>query len=89
MTLTFPDLSALSGYKRPGDVRKWLKRNGVSFMLDKAGRPVTTQEALNRAMLPARTRTRPDFSEFEAAPEMPRQPRRDLLRSSEQVDPPV
>lgn len=81
MLLSADDLSAFCGYQQPAAVRRWCKRNGVTFMRDKDGRPVTTQAALDRAMLP-KTRTQPDFSDFETPAQMPSQPRRDLLRPS-------
>lgn len=79
--VTFESLVEMSGYKRPADVRRWLRRNGVLYLPGKGGRPSTTQTALDRAMLPGRTKTRPDFSEFETPREVPPQPRRHLLRS--------
>lgn len=80
MIVTFPALAAASGYKRPADVRRWCRRNGISTMDDKDGRPISTQAAVDRAMLRTSTRTSPDFSDFEAPAQVPREARRDLLR---------
>lgn len=80
--LTFSDLSALSGYRRPADVARWLRRHRIRYMLDKDRKPVTTQDAIERAMIGA-TKTQPDFSEYEAAPEGAPQARRAVLRPSQ------
>ena len=50
MILDLPDLQKLSGYTRAHDVKKWLRNNGVVFMVQPSGRPVTTLDAVNRAM---------------------------------------
>jgi hypothetical protein len=42
MILDLPDLQRLSGYTRPHDVKKWLRNNGVSFMVQPSRHPVTT-----------------------------------------------
>lgn len=62
MILDFADLQKLSGYKRPHDVKKWLRSNGVAFMVQPSGRPVTTINSVNRALLGDLKRSQPDFS---------------------------
>ena len=42
--------STLSGYKRAADVKRWLRDNGVPFFVQPSGHPVTTTDAVNRAM---------------------------------------
>lgn len=58
--LNFQDLCRLSGRERPSAVKKWLQGRGVSYMLDADGRPVTTERALNDALLRGR-KTQPNW----------------------------
>jgi hypothetical protein len=62
MILDLPDLQKLSGLKRRSDVRRWLQKNGVAFMVQPSGNPVTTLDAVNRAMCGDSKQSRPDFS---------------------------
>lgn len=55
-------LRRLSGLKRPADVKRWLRTNGVPFMVQPSGHPVTTLDAINRALYGGRKGTEPDFS---------------------------
>lgn len=48
-TLSFHELQQLTGYKRPADVERCLKRQGVPLFTGKDG-PFTTQDALNQAL---------------------------------------
>jgi len=43
------ELMQATGYERPGDLRKWLDREGLTYKLGKGGRVLTTVDALNRA----------------------------------------
>ena len=43
-------LKTLSGYKQKSAVRNWCRKNGISYLLDARGWPVTTPEALDRAL---------------------------------------
>ena len=45
-SLTFSDLQRLTGYKRPGDVERCLKAQGIKFFWGKDG-PWTTLHHLN------------------------------------------
>ena len=60
MIADFIDLQRLSGRLRPGAVKKWLQRQGIVFMLDADGKPVTTEKALNEALLRGR-KTEPNW----------------------------
>jgi len=51
VVIDFPQLSEWCGYKRRADVAKWLRKNGIHFWLDIDGGPVTTQNALDRALV--------------------------------------
>jgi hypothetical protein len=62
MILDLPDLQKLSGSKRPADVKNWLRKNDVAFMVQPSGHPVTTLDAVNRALLGESKRSKPDFS---------------------------
>jgi len=48
--ITFDDLQALTGYSRPADVERCLKKQGVKLIIGRDGRPSTTIEALNQAL---------------------------------------
>lgn len=61
MIADFDDLRRLSGRNRPSAVKKWLQRQGVSYMLNANGQPVTTEKALNDALLRGR-KTEPNWS---------------------------
>ncbi len=50
MILDLTDLQKLSGYTRANDVKKWLRSNGIAFMVQPSGHPVTTLDAVNRAV---------------------------------------
>ncbi|MCP4282964.1 MAG: DUF4224 domain-containing protein, partial [Gammaproteobacteria bacterium] len=43
--ITFDDLQALTGYSRPADVERCLKKQGVTLIIGRDGRPATTIEA--------------------------------------------
>lgn len=47
--VTTEELKAATGYERPGDIEKCLRKNGVRFLYGKAG-IYTTIDALNAAM---------------------------------------
>jgi hypothetical protein len=47
--VTFDQLKVATGYDRPGDVEKCLRKNGVRFLHGKNG-IYTTLDALNAAM---------------------------------------
>ena len=47
--ITLEQLKIATGYDRPGDVEKCLKKNGVRFLYGKSG-IYTTLDALNAAM---------------------------------------
>jgi hypothetical protein len=62
MIADFATLQMLSGYKRPSDVKSWLKASGVSFLVQASGTPVTTLDAINRALNGGGVQREPDFS---------------------------
>ena len=49
MVIDFQTLQQLTGYKRPSDVVRCLKAQGVRVFMGK-NRPFTTSEELNRAL---------------------------------------
>ncbi len=79
------ELRKLSGLTRPADVRRWLTRNGVRFLLQPSGDPVTTLDAINRALYGAGY-NKPDLTPPHAATKGSRSPRQVLLRPRKQVD---
>lgn len=54
MIADFSDLQRLSGRERPAAVKKWLQQRGISYILNADGKPVTTEKALNEALLRGR-----------------------------------
>jgi len=48
-TLSFQELQKLTGYQRPADVEKCLKKQGVPVLIGKDG-PFTTLDLLNQAL---------------------------------------
>lgn len=62
MIADLPHLRKLSGLTRPADVRRWLRSNGVPFMVQPSGAPVTTLDAINRAMYGTSKYDKPDFT---------------------------
>ncbi len=49
--ISFDDLQAWTGYNRKADVINWLKSHGVIFHVARNGEPVTTEKAINTALL--------------------------------------
>jgi len=43
-------LQKATGYERPGDLEKCLKKNGVRVLYGKNGQPFTTLDAINAAL---------------------------------------
>lgn len=62
MIADLPHLRKLSGLKRRSDIRRWLRSNGVAFMVQPSGDPVTTLDAINRAMYGTSKYDKPDFT---------------------------
>lgn len=46
-----PDLLAWTGYKRPADLEKWLKDNRIPYRRGRGGELLTTQAAVDAALL--------------------------------------
>lgn len=46
-----PDLLEWTGYKRPADLENWLKENRIPYRKGKGGELVTTQAAVDAALL--------------------------------------
>ena len=63
MIADLPQLQKLSGLKRRSDVRRWLSNNGVAFMVQPSGDPVTTMDAINQALHGNSKYNKPDWSE--------------------------
>jgi hypothetical protein len=61
-----PELRALSGYTRKGDVCRWLDGEGVVYKLNRKGEPFCTVEAFNGRRL-ARGRPRRENAPNRAA----------------------
>ena len=64
MILDLADLQKLSGYTRSHDVKRWLRWNGVAFMVQPCGHPVTTLDAVNHSLLgkPTQRQSEPNWS---------------------------
>ena len=75
MIADLAELQKLSGLKRRSDVRRWLTSNGIAFMVQPSGNPVTTLDAINRAMCGESKYNRPDFT-------VASQPSRRMMRDS-------
>lgn len=78
MIADLPELRKLSGLKRRSDVRRWLSNNGVAFMVQPSGDPVTTLEAINIAMLGNARYNKPNFSQYPGAGAHARQPKKNV-----------
>lgn len=61
MIADFQDLCRLSGRERPSAVKKWLQENGILYWMNADHKPVTTEKALNQALLKGR-KTEPNWS---------------------------
>lgn len=61
MIADFEDLCRLSGRQRPSAVKRWLQARGILYWLNADDRPVTTEKALNDALLKGR-KTEPNFN---------------------------
>ena len=62
--ITFDDLQTLTGYSRPADVERCLKKQGVTVIIGRDGRPATTIEALNQALGVRQDKESPPRIEF-------------------------
>lgn len=60
-------LKAMSGYKQKTSIARWCRKNKIRFFLDAHGWPVTTPEALDRALSPG-VELGPNWSAFEPNP---------------------
>ena len=54
-------LKVLSGYRQSNAIKNWCRKNGIQFLLDARGWPVTTPMALERALDPG-VKSEPDWS---------------------------
>jgi len=50
LILNSKEIGKISGYKQPGRQIEWLTRMGISFLPDKNGHPVTTEEHVNEVL---------------------------------------
>ena len=60
VVIPFSDLAEFCNRKRPSAVRTWLQDRGILYFLDADGRPCTTEQVLNEALLKGR-RTKPNW----------------------------
>lgn len=56
MIITTAQLEELTGYKRHGDQRRWLDRNGIPYRVRPDGMPVLTWNVFDQALLTRRQR---------------------------------
>jgi hypothetical protein len=56
-------LQQFSGLKRRSDVCRWLKSNGIPFMTQPSGDPVTTLDAINRALFGNPKASQPNWTD--------------------------
>ena len=61
VTVTFEELSEWCGRKKPTLVKKWLQDKGIFYTLNADNRPITTELALNDALMRGR-KTVPNFN---------------------------
>ena len=57
--LPFARLQQIAGRERQTAVESWLRRSGVRYMLDAAGKPMTTVNAFDEAMASRVKRRKP------------------------------
>jgi len=50
MFVSRDDLQELTGYVRRAEQTRWLRANGISFMVNRRGYPMVLQSELERAM---------------------------------------
>ena len=50
MFVSRDDLEELTGYVRRAEQTRWLRANGISFMVNRRGQPMVLQSELERAM---------------------------------------
>jgi hypothetical protein len=48
--ITLDHLKAITGYDRPGDIERCMKKNGIRFLYGQGGTIFTTIDAINAAM---------------------------------------
>jgi hypothetical protein len=48
--VTLEQLKSVTGYNRPGDIERCLKKNGVRFLYGQGGKIFTTLDAINAAL---------------------------------------
>lgn len=56
-----PALLDWTGFKRPADLEKWLKDNHIPYRRAKGGELVTTQAAIDAALIGANDAAKPKF----------------------------
>ena len=54
MVVDFADLQRLSSRHKPTAVKKWLQSKGILYWLNADNQPVTTERALNDALMKGR-----------------------------------
>ena len=61
MIADFKDLCRLANRKKPTAVKKWLQDKGILYWLNADNQPVTTEKALNHALMKGR-KTEPNWN---------------------------
>ena len=64
--LSYEELCEWAAVKRPSSLRRWLEQQGISYMIDKKGRPITTLTQVNAALSGGGHRVEPNWAALEA-----------------------
>lgn len=65
----FEELAEWSGLERPSAVRRWLQERGIPIITRRDGRPVTTEAAIDAAILRgSNLATAPDWTALDESP---------------------
>lgn len=86
MLVEFAELQRRSGLRRITAVIHWLRRENIGYIRDAAGRPMTTLDAIERAV-ESRTRGAGWEPDYGAATGRSRKARQVLPASGKEVDP--
>lgn len=63
----FRVLQRYSGLRQPAAIKRWLLKNGVPFMVQPDGKPVSTLDAIKRALNGGKGLSEPDWSPLPGA----------------------
>jgi len=59
MILTKQEIEEITGLKQAAAQKRWLSRNGISYLTSTNGRPLVHQHALAARLMPNQVRTAP------------------------------